>query len=324
MVSSSFWDNVRDMVRRRDLVVAVGALEEWLEQRIDGPRRNEIRDWLDELILHVGSVRALEIDARKGLIHSEQMGINLRQISTSILALISEIEQAAESIPPVSSPTPGPDSSRRPNQDSGFSSSSKRPELRAEAASSSATGSQFSQAILRIRDYCIGQRIKPPKTFISYAWGVPAHETWVEKQLAPDLQGAGIDVVLDIWHNGIGDSLPRFVDSIETCDFIVVVGTPAYRNKYDNKDPSRGSVVAAEVEVISNRLLGTEEQKKSVLPVLLDGDKAHSLPPLLHSRIFGDFRSPGSYSITTFDLIMKLFQLGRNHPLAELREALRG
>ena len=49
--------------------------------------------------------------------------------------------------------------------------------------------------------------------------------------------------------------------------------------------------MAAEVDMISNRLLGTEEQKQTVLPVLLVGEKTSSLPPLLHGRVYADFRA---------------------------------
>ena len=80
------------------------------------------------------------------------------------------------------------------------------------------------------------------------------------------------------------------MERIEKSDRIVVVGTPLYRRKYENKDSTTGYVVAAEVDLINNRLLGTESQKQNVLPLLLDGDKADSLPPLLHGRVYADFR----------------------------------
>jgi len=170
------------------------------------------------------------------------------------------------------------------------------------------------------------QKITPPECFISYAWGVPEHERWVEKRLATDLQKAGIGVVLDRWHNAqIGASVARFVERIENSDRIVMVGTPLYRRKYENKDTSTGYVVAAEVDLIANRLLGTEAQKRSVLPLLLDGEKTASLPPLLHGRVYADFRDELAYFTTAFDLILSLYQLPPNHPaVADLRESLRG
>jgi hypothetical protein len=108
---------------------------------------------------------------------------------------------------------------------------------------------RFGQAVFRVRAYVAAQKITPPETFISYAWGVPEQERWVEKKLAMDLQKAGIDVVLDRWHNAqIGASVARFVERIEKSDRIVMIGTPLYRRKYENKGGSTGYVVAAEVD----------------------------------------------------------------------------
>jgi small GTP-binding protein len=202
-------------------------------------------------------------------------------------------------------------------------------EVQAEVESQRRTAEQrtrFEQAVFRVRAYMAEQKIKPPECFISYAWGVPEHERWVEKRLATDLQKAGIDVVLDRWHNAqIGASVTRFIERIEKSDRIVVVGTPLYRRKFEKKDSSTGYVVAAEVDVIANRLLGTEMQKESVLPLLLDSEKTASLPPLLHGRVYADFRDESAYFTTAFDLILSLYQLPPNHPaVADLRESLRG
>jgi len=185
---------------------------------------------------------------------------------------------------------------------------------------------RFEQAVFQVQAFATAQGIKPPECFISYAWGVPEHERWVEKRLATDLQKAGIAVLLDRWDNAqIGANVARFVERIHTSDRIVMVGTLLYLRKYENKDPSTGYVVAAEVDLIHNRLLGTEPQKQSVLPVLLDGEKTASLPPLLHGRVYADFRNEAEYFTTAFDLILSLYRLPPNHPVvADLRESLRG
>lgn len=202
-------------------------------------------------------------------------------------------------------------------------------EVQAEVESQRRAAEQrtrFEQAVFRVRAYIEDQQITPPECFISYAWGVPEHERWVEKRLATDLQKAGIEVVLDRWHNAqIGASVARFIERIEKSDRVVIVGTPHYRRKYDNKDTNTGYVVAAEVDLINNRLMGTEAQKRSVLPLLLDGEKAAALPPLLHGRVHADFRNELAYFTTAFDLILSLYQLPPNHSaVADLRESLRG
>lgn len=104
-----------------------------------------------------------------------------------------------------------------------------------------------------------------------------------------------------------------------------MVGTPLYRRKYENKDTTTGYVVAAEVDLINNRLLGTEPQKESVLPLLLNGEKTESLPPLLQGRVYAELRDELAYFATALDLILSLYDLPPNHPaVADLRDSLRG
>jgi GTPase SAR1 family protein len=184
--------------------------------------------------------------------------------------------------------------------------------------------SLFEQAVFQVMSYVEGQKLPRPDCFISYAWGEREQERWVERNLATDLQKAGINVVLDRWENArVGASVSRFVARIEQSDRVIVVGTPLYRKKYENKDPNTGYVVAAEVDLISDRLMGTEAARGTVLPVLLKGEKKTSLPPLLYDKVFADFRDERAYFIMAFDLILSLYEIAPNHPaVADLRESL--
>src|SRR5205085_2908378 len=167
---------------------------------------------------------------------------------------------------------------------------------------------KFEAAAIRFKRFARTRRFNPPTCFISYAWGAHEHERWVEKSLAADLKKAGMTVVLDRWAGAtIGTDLPRFISQIEACNRIVVVGTPLYQQKYENKVSSMGSVVAAEVDLIQQRLLGTEDQKKTVLPVLLSGEPILSLPPLMRGKVFADFRRDEGYFAALFDLILTLY-----------------
>lgn len=186
--------------------------------------------------------------------------------------------------------------------------------------------SRFEQAAFRWKSWVTDQKLAPPECFISYAWGNPDHERWVEHSLATDLLKAGVTVILDRWENQrIGASVPRFVERAAKCDFIIVVGTALYRRKYDNKKPKRGFVVAAEGDLIGNRMLGTEAEKESVLPILLKGTTKTAFPHLLHPRVYADFTNTDTYFDTVFDLILSLYQIPHRHPVAtELRGTLRG
>jgi hypothetical protein len=82
--------------------------------------------------------------------------------------------------------------------------------------------------------------------------------------------------------------------------------------------------VAAEIDLINNRLLGTEQQKESVLPVLLEGEKNEALPPLVQGRIHADFRNELDYFDIVFELILSHYELQSDDPLVtDLRESLK-
>ncbi|MBR1240084.1 TIR domain-containing protein [Bradyrhizobium sp. AUGA SZCCT0274] len=186
--------------------------------------------------------------------------------------------------------------------------------------------SRFEQVLFRLKTYLTEQKIAAPECFVSYAWGHPDQERWVEKSLASDLQKAGVAVVLDRWENArIGASVPRFVERIGKSNCVIVVGTPLYRKNYDNGEPMRGFVVAAEGDLIGKRMIGTEAQKATVLPVLLEGTEELSFPNLLHGRVYADFRSSDTYFETALELLLSLFGIQPTEPVAtDLRETLAG
>ncbi|MGH3853725.1 MAG: TIR domain-containing protein [Pseudonocardiaceae bacterium] len=180
--------------------------------------------------------------------------------------------------------------------------------------------SRFEQALFRLTTYVTQEGIPAPDCFISYAWGDPRHERWVQRELAADLSKAGITVLLDQWENArIGASVPRFVERIASARKVIVVGTSLYRTKYDNDQPMGTFVVAAEGDLIGQRMLGSEAAKESVLPVLLDGTAESAFPPLLQGRVYADFRPPPRYLPTVFDLIVSLYQLSSDERVRELR-----
>ncbi|HET9920690.1 MAG TPA: hypothetical protein VFQ30_12655, partial [Ktedonobacteraceae bacterium] len=76
-------------------------------------------------------------------------------------------------------------------------------------------------------------------------------------------------------------------------------------------------------DLISIRLLGTEKQKASILPILLEGEEFTSLPPLLHRRVHSDFRREEYYFSTLFDLILTLYLVRFDDPIVrDLRVTL--
>lgn len=184
----------------------------------------------------------------------------------------------------------------------------------------------FESALTRVKAVVRDEKKRAPSCFVSYAWGDAEQERWV-RGLSKDLENAGVFVTLDRKDNAeIGANVARFVSLIEKSDFVAVVGTHAYRRKYENKDETTGSVVASEVDLINLRLVGaSEEEKKTVLPVLLEGDQKTSLPPTIQGKGYADFRSDDLYFPSLFDLILTLYGIPFEHPaVADLRDAMRG
>ena len=186
--------------------------------------------------------------------------------------------------------------------------------------------SRFEQVLFRLKNYVTEQKITVPECFISYAWGVPEQEHWVEKYLATDMQKAGVAVLLDRKDNyRFGSSVPRFVEKLGDVSLVIVVGTTLYRKKYDNNEPLRAYVVAAEGDLIATRMIGTEAEKETVIPLLLEGTDKTAFPNLLRGRVYADFRKQEAYFSTMLDLLLSLFDIGPQEPVAvDLRKSLAG
>ena len=86
-------------------------------------------------------------------------------------------------------------------------------------------------------------------------------------------------------------------------------------------------MVAAEVDLIGNpssRHRESQKQKRAASAAGRREDRVR-FQPLLHGRVYADFRDEVAYFTTAFDLILSLYQLPPNHPaVADLRESLRG
>lgn len=126
---------------------------------------------------------------------------------------------------------------------------------------------------------------KPPKVFISYAWEDDI-KTWT-RELATRLRFNGVEVILDQWYVAPGDSLPEFMEnSVSASDFVLVVCTPAYKNKSDSSDPSG---VGYEKGVITGELFVKRNQRKFI-PVLRKGKWLESAPSWVLGKNYIDLR----------------------------------
>jgi len=123
--------------------------------------------------------------------------------------------------------------------------------------------------------------------FISYSWDSEEHKQWV-KNFADRLRSEGVKVKVD-GDLQLGEQIPHFMErSIRETDFVLVVCTPTYKSKSEN----RTGGVGYEGGLITAELLSNQNTRKFI-PVLRKGTWEESLPSWLAARLGVDLSGKG-------------------------------
>jgi hypothetical protein len=122
---------------------------------------------------------------------------------------------------------------------------------------------------------------RAPRAFISYSWDGPEHQRWVAK-FAERLQGeSGVETTFDQWHLHPGHDKLHFMEqAVANSDFVIVVCTPAYAERANQRKGGVGyesMVITAE---LAERILTNK-----FIPVLRSGSWSSSMPVYLKSRL---------------------------------------
>jgi WD40 repeat protein len=190
--------------------------------------------------------------------------------------------------------------------------------------------SKFETALKALSTYITRAESEPrkPRCFISYAWGEERHNLWVRRRLYRDLKLAELDPILDEDHNAAagGNVLQFMRDAVRKADSVLVIGTPLYLQKVENRYSDKGSILHMEWQMIAaDRLVGPSARQETVRPLLLDGDEKTSFPLELRLRAHIDFRKPEAYFVTLFELILSVHGIKFDDPaVSDLRLSLRG
>ncbi len=140
--------------------------------------------------------------------------------------------------------------------------------------------------------------INNPTAFVSYSWDDEAHKFWVS-ELAARLRGDGIDVKIDQWETTPGDQLPAFMEkSIRDNEYILIVCTPKYKQRSDNRDGGvgyEGDIMTAEISITQNH--------RKFVPILRKGDWRQAAPAWLSGKYFVDLRGD-PYQERSYDDIL--------------------
>ncbi|OJW71487.1 MAG: hypothetical protein BGO68_03790 [Candidatus Amoebophilus sp. 36-38] len=151
---------------------------------------------------------------------------------------------------------------------------------------------------------------KTPTCFISYAWGDPYHEYWV-KRFCEMLNKAGIKVLLDGWIVKKGTLLNEFIKEIEAADWVIVVGTKLYMEKYNKRAAiykDTGHVARLERQLIEYLVRYSTGRGNRVVPILLEGTAEESLPFMLSHKISVEF-TKNDYFEELLKLIHDLYNI---------------
>ena len=119
--------------------------------------------------------------------------------------------------------------------------------------------------------------------FISYSWDDEPHKTWV-RNLAIRLRSDGVDAILDQWEVVAGDQIPEFMeDAITSNDFVIVVCTPKYKDRCDD----RLGGVGFEGDIMTSEVL-YEKNNRKFIPVLRNGTWTESAPTWMRGKKYVD------------------------------------
>lgn len=149
-----------------------------------------------------------------------------------------------------------------------------------------------------------------PKVFISYSWEDEAHKEWV-RSLADSLLANGIDATIDQYDLSLGDRLPQFMEqSITDSDFVLIICTPTYKEKSDN----RSGGVGYEGHIISGELFAKGNERKFI-PVIRKGTVHTAMPNCLSGKLAIDLSSGRHYDTNFNDLLTTLQGQKRKPPV---------
>ncbi|HLA44487.1 MAG TPA: TIR domain-containing protein, partial [Aggregatilineales bacterium] len=197
-----------------------------------------------------------------------------------------------------------------------------RPEERTPSGAGMSSG--LRETLNKIRVFLAQKGRQSATCYVSHAWGERDHELWVAR-LAQQLIETGIEITCDDPETyNPAHSIDPLLNRIATADYILVVGTESYRKKYDFRAGHTGSAVDEEIDLIERRMQGSEADRYSVLPILLQGDEKVCLPVVMQEHVFRDFREERFYFFYVFHLVLHLYNISPQDPImSELRVFLR-
>ncbi|CEK11601.1 TIR domain-containing protein [Legionella hackeliae] len=142
----------------------------------------------------------------------------------------------------------------------------------------------------------------PPKIFISYAWPYKDDnaEYWIQPylvNLAKHLKMSGAIVKLDIITNSHGARIQGHLKEILDSDFILLIGTPSLKRKYEDKN----------FHVIQDEISAMMQNNGKIIPILVFGDFYSSFPYAFQRNISIEDWRTGDYVNHLKELCLSIY-----------------
>lgn len=141
-----------------------------------------------------------------------------------------------------------------------------------------------------------------PLVFIHYSWDSESHKKWA-LFLADRLISDGVDVIFDRYDLKLGSNNNYFMEQIESADKVLLIMTPEYKIKADN----RTSGVGYEYQIISTEFSKNISSNTKFIPVLKEGTKDSSIPLFLQSFLFLNLTNDSEFEAKYIELLKNIY-----------------
>ena len=134
----------------------------------------------------------------------------------------------------------------------------------------------------------------PVKLFVSYSWSDADHQSWV-MEIATELRGAGVDVILDKWDLKEGHDANAFMEKMVTdpeIKKVVLICDQTYAEKANK----RSGGVGVEAHIITPEIYKSQDQSKFVAIIRQrDEEGKPYVPAYYSSRVYIDLSNATTY-----------------------------
>lgn len=141
-----------------------------------------------------------------------------------------------------------------------------------------------------------------PVVFIHYSWDNEPHKKWV-MFLSKRLLADGVEIVFDRYDLKLGSNNNYFMEKIQASDKVILIMTPDYKRKAEN----RTSGIGYEYQILTTEISRTLATNNKFIPVLRQGTKEDSIPLLFQSFLFLNITNDKLFEEKYLELLKNIY-----------------